>query len=304
MLPLTVVAVLALAAPPPPRTTVEKIVCVMGETITQFRPNGEDPETISIPAGPFAKKYISAVTRDGRTAFASVLVKDDPKWRIGIIPLGGAEPFVLDGYTFNQFVNAADQTVLFYGFKGDSVQPTDRALFTLDLITQKVSPVAIPEGHVPLAVSPDGKTFVTTNQVDVMAIMNGSVSLYLVRGTDKPITVYDNLRTKPICAFSPDGTKVVSIGQNASKHSAIIDAISGVAKPIPLVTVSGSSGVVWSPDGKRIAHAEQFADNNRVPFARIWVCDSSGENAKMVREVRGTKDNPASRMKLNWVGGK
>ncbi len=82
-------------------------------------------------------------------------------------------------------------------------------------------------------------------------------------------------------AFSPDGSRVLVAGENATGQPALLmtDALGN--NPRTLAEYSGSIAFAWSPDGKRVAYVEAPEEAVGTP-GRLVVVDPAGKKSALI----------------------
>ena len=332
MTPLAVLAAaLALAAPPPkPIAYSGRITLWVGDKCEHFKPDGGDAVALTVPGNaPYGLK----VTPD-RKAFVSV---DRSAGKPAVVPAGGEvygklavtafaesdRPFALDGYLAHYYNLILDGSrVFFIGGKGDEVTEAivkSPAAFVLDVATNTVEPIPLPEKHTLAAVSADGRTYFTT-RIDSDNNTYSKKS-FLVSAGGKPVEVLkENVFTSYV-AFSPDGSKLIMqaveytdvqpagnggmrVGGTKPREYLVLDTATKTTKPVRNLPTDGYLiGFAWSPDGTQIAyvHYDPRAANQGVVVPapgggmmrqveyeyKVMVSDADGGNAKEVYKTKG-----------------
>lgn len=278
------------APPPVPAAKEGRITVWVGDKFEHFCPDGSDVVPIAIPKGvkfdgPCAltpnQKYV--VHRDVTGTTRTVA-----KTKLIITPLfGEGKQYTLDGYVVGQLNITPDGSkAIFTGAKGDELE-IEKMLsaggFSLDLATKKVEPINLPTKHSLFSVAPDGKTFLT---VSIESDNNTySRRTYIVLPDGKPVEVLKETVFTLKASFSPDGTKVLihakeytdvqSNGNGGyratgSKPSEllILDLQTKKILPVCDLPMEGIlNGLVWSPDGTRVAYLWHDPRNTRSAAA-------------------------------------
>jgi WD40 repeat protein len=310
VLSLTVVAALTLAAPPPkPADKTGRITLWFGDKVESFRPDGGDPTSKPAPAvkDPF-RNVISFAPR------RKIAVNIESDYKLVVIPLDEyGERYTLKGYVVvncfldgsvvSCFPSADGSRIYFNGYEGDEVDRNKRGLskgFVFEIETRKVKSVSLPEKHILVAVSPDGKSLVTAWR----DMVNNKLKTYLVLGDGKPIEILKGVWSVPKPMFSPDGSRLLmEIPDNRTPQYGlfVMDVATRVAKPLQddLPDSNRPRDYVWSPDGTQWAclwrpkEAAGIAGGGPIQHEyRVYVADLGGNNPKVIYRV-DIPDTPA-----------
>ncbi len=279
----SLVSVVAVAAPPPKAAPDSgRISLTVDGKFIDFRPDGTDLTSFTIPEGVVLPRNAFTLTHDHKFA-----VHFDQTGRTGnkrktklvvtpVVPKG--QPFVLDGYVALRRIVSRDGTkVYFAGCKGDEFDAsTDaEAGYVLDFATKQVATLPLPARHKLHAVSPDGKTFLTI----VDESQNDTITrrTFLVRAGEKPVEILrSNFGTTTVASsklsFSPDGSKIlmecaelldlklrpdgtVLPGETKSSEYLMLDVATKTTRPFKAFKNHVMSWD-WSPNGTKIAFAK------------------------------------------------
>jgi hypothetical protein len=318
MFALTALAALAIAAPPPqPTDKTGRITLWIGDQVESFLPDGTDRTTtpapdVKEPIGDVfcfsPRRKLAAYAQDPNHGKGNKLAS-----KLFINPLDeNGERFTLKGYVvatyyFEEnyvvscFPSADGSRIYFNGFEGDEVDRKKTGMskgFVFDIETRTVKSVPLPENHILLAASPDGKSLVTAWRK--VGDNFGRVKNYLVLGDGKPVECKGVwLIHKPI--FSPDGScllmETYGPGNRIPLYRlAVIDVATRVTKPLRDLPESYyPRDYVWSSDGTQwaclwLGHKEDPGSNRKYEN-KVYVVDLEGGNPKEIYRV----DQPSTR---------
>jgi YVTN family beta-propeller protein len=157
---------------------------------------------------------------------------------------------------------------------------TARAVYEIDPSTGSFIATALPSGFTPVtfAVTPDGGTAVMAE-----GVMDGTT---LVRSTEAvvvhphagslgPVTTLTGMVFPEYLAITPDGSQYFTVSRfdtttNAHSGFAAVDASSGEAlASFPLTDGRAASGMILSPDGRRVFVSEVIGTNGPAPVVVI-----------------------------------
>jgi WD40 repeat protein/DNA-binding SARP family transcriptional activator len=146
----------------------------------------------------------------------------------------------------------------------------DRVVTVWDLATGDALQ-ALAGGGAPLAISPDGKLLALVTPGDRDSAVVWDLEASLASGTGQAlITDIDHTNIIQDMAFSPDGTRLATGGQDLSARIWTL----GAERAHESLTLAGHTAVVWSlafsPDGRSLATSSYDGT------ARIWDISASG----------------------------
>jgi Tol biopolymer transport system component len=310
----------ALFAPPPKGLPAGRITLWAGDKIVHMNPDGTDAMAVTVVAGVNLPQEWSSLTPDYKTAVSLDGSGDDHKngilrTRLTVCPLDRkVNPFVLEGYVTMRYVLSDDGTkVYFSGIKANEVKrekSCDGQSWTLDLATKKITKLPLPDNHFVEAVTSDGKTFVTVKTEVGKPMYSRRTYLTPVDG-GKPFEILKENTVSNEYHFSADGTKLLIESCEFSEvrsdgagghtfHGAkpreflVIDTTTrATSRLMPIPDSRDIWGIVWSPDGSRIAYVCRDTipgEADQTPFEfKVFVADARGGNAKEVYKMKGDR---------------
>jgi len=217
VIPTLLLPVLLFAPPPKSADPDGRITVWVGDKLVHFRPDGSDMQSVPAPERP---PYNTWLTTDRKTLVhidVNIPGHEDGAGFGKLVVYSLTEKdrqFTLDGYIAKSSnLIVAGSRVYFNGGTGNEVTEAhihSPKPFVFDLITKKVTPIALPEKHQILAVSADGKTFLTRR----LDLVNNFYTLrnYLVPLGGQPAEAIRKDFLTEETSFSPDGSKVLIRG--------------------------------------------------------------------------------------------